>query len=141
MVEYKLGSIKNLDQITIDEQKEYKIWVNDLSGESESGFDESSIRPLLECDKITKTLIGDFFLVYILVKIVDTEIYGSAIVSEAGNLETIAIWYENSWKEIEDIYSNDKKIYLENLVPIFDENNCVFEYEYGKGRCNAYRKH
>jgi hypothetical protein len=74
--------------------------------------------------------------IYILVQIKDTEIYGFAIVNEYGNLETIAIWHENSWKEIENIYNKDKKIYLINLVPIFNENNCVYEYEYGKSNAN-----
>ena len=138
MAQYELGKLMNLDEITIDDQKKNKIWVNDLSGEDEDDFDETSMRPLLNENTITKEIVnGKTFLeVSILVQIKDTEIYGSAHIDENGNLNTIMMWQDDSWQEIENIVSKNEKIYIKNLVPIFGESDNTYEYVYGKDVAN-----
>jgi hypothetical protein len=134
--EYVFGNLVTLDDITIEDMELNKIWVNDLSGEDEDGFDETSIRPLLNKNNITKEMFKHFVEISILIKIKDTEMYGSANINEDGNIEAISIWHDNLWENIENIYENNGKIYLNNLVPIFNEKDNVYEYIYGEDRAN-----
>ena len=133
-IEYVFGGLVTLDDITLEDMKSNKVWVNDLSGENEDGFDETSIRPLLNVDNITKEMVEAFVEVSILIKIKGTEIYGSANIDAEGNLEVISIWHNESWENIEKVCSENEKIILTNLVSVFNESDNEYEYYWRKDR-------
>jgi len=133
-IEYVFGDLITLDDITIEDIMSNKVWVNDLSGENEDGFDKTSIRPLLNVDNITKEMVEAFVEVSILIKIKGTEIYGSANIDTEGNLEVISIWHNESWENIEKVYSENEKIILTNLVSVFNESDKEYEYYWRKDR-------
>jgi len=130
-IEYLFGDLVALDNITIEDMMSNKVWVNDLSGESEDGFDETSIRPLLNVDNITKEMVESFLDVSILIKIKGTDIYGSANIDIKGNLDVVLVWYNESWKNIEKIHTKSEKIILTNLVSVFNESDNEYEYYWG----------
>jgi hypothetical protein len=47
----ELGPLKTLDDITIDDMKQYPIWVNDFSGESLE-------RPVINNNDVTEKMIS-----------------------------------------------------------------------------------
>ena len=55
---WTLGELKNLDDISIDDMTANPIWANDLSGEWEDGFDESSERPLIGANDVTEKMLS-----------------------------------------------------------------------------------
>ena len=133
-IEYVFGGLVTLDDITIEDMKSNKVWVNDLSGEYEDDFDETSIRPLLHADNVTKKMLESFVEVSILIKVKGTGVYGSANIDPEGNLEVISVWANKAWENIESVYSESEKIILINLVSIFNENDNEYEYSWGKDK-------
>jgi len=139
-VEYVFGDLVTLDDITIEDMMSNKVWVNDLSGESEDGFDETSIRPLLNVDNITKEMVESFLEVSILIKIKGTEIYGSANIDIEGNLEVVLVWHNESWENIEKVYSESERIIITTLVSVFNESDNEYEYYWGTEKAKKIRK-
>jgi len=106
--EYQLGSLKSLEEITIDEMIQYPIWVNDLSGEDHEDFDETSIRPLLDNKNITSELVNEFFEVSVLVKHVESGIFCSVIVQEDSRFSILSAWKDGQWVEPKKIFNMNK---------------------------------
>jgi len=104
---FNLGELKNLDDITIDDMKENPIWVNDLSGETVEGYDESSERPVLNTNNVTKKLISKFFSVTILIYCDELKLHGAANVESLTETSTLVFWKDRKWQENNDFIERE----------------------------------
>lgn len=93
-----LGNLKKLEEMTIHDYFHHPIWVNDLSGESKRGFDETSERPYLGNDSVSRALFSQFFQVSVLVKI-DSQFDGVAYFMGKDEIFTLSVWHEGKWKD------------------------------------------
>jgi hypothetical protein len=110
---YQLGANKQLEKFVLDDMKEYPVWVNDLSGEFEDGFDESSQRPIIGEINVNKRFAREFLTVTILVKDSDSNIYATVNYEQDGTFSTLCIWQDNSWIGSDDLFPNlESKIFI-----------------------------
>jgi hypothetical protein len=96
---YKTGKSKPLEEITLEDVLENKIWEWALDEESEENQDETWQRPILDCENVT----AEIFNPTITLKIKDSEIYASAeFDNETESLNAISIWVDNEWKILDE---------------------------------------
>ena len=122
---YKTGKSKPLEEITLEDVLENKIWEWAFDEESEENQDETWQRPILDCENVT----DEIFNPTITLKIKNTEIYASAeFDNEEENLSAISIWIENQWK-ILDEYEGETPIVFIALPKINGIPNVEFKCE------------
>lgn len=122
----KLGKLKNLEEITLDDMYQNPIWVNDLSGENDEESDETSERPLIGATDVTKQVLKEFVSVSIFIKVVGSNMYGSAHYDEDGNLSAMSFWSDKSWQSPSAIFPKGEKVIVEAIPSIEGEKNCRF---------------
>ena len=116
---YKTGKSKPLEEITLEDVLENKIWEWSLGEENQ---DETWQRPILECENVT----DEIFNPTITLKIKNSEIYASAeFDNETESLSVISIWVENEWK-ILDEYNGEAPIIFVALPKINGISNVEF---------------
>lgn len=94
--------------MTIHDYFQHPIWVNDLSGESKSGFDETSERPYLGNDSVSRALLSQFFQVSVLVKI-DGCFDGVAdFMGKGDEIFALNAWHEGKWKDPTEVIINEE---------------------------------
>ena len=125
---YKLGQLKKLETISIDEFKEHPVWVCDLSGESKKGYDETSIRPILEDVNITSGLERKFVSVEFLIKIVDKDIWGTASYLNKKQITSIGLWLDKSWKTIHEANLLEEDVIIEVVPEIHGKKGVKYMY-------------
>lgn len=123
----ELGPLKNLDDITIEDMQKYPIWINDVSGEHEEGFDESSERPVINSDDVTKKILSSYVSVSILVKCEQLNLPGSANIEEDGSISVLVFWKDGKWQPNNKFIKEDK-IIIQSVPSIKGEKNIKFEY-------------
>lgn len=112
-----LGPLKRLEDITLQDMRENPIWVCDLSGEWEEGYDETSQRPLTEANHVTEDMLDEFVSVSVLIKFTNSDEWGSADVDENGNLCALAVWRENEWIDGRHAFDGKEQVELE-VIPV-----------------------
>ncbi len=127
--QYQLGSLKMLEDITLDDMLENPIWVNDLSGEGEDDFDETAERPVIGAKEVTYDMIDDFVSVSVLIKFPEIDKFGSANVVENGTLDAVAIWDDGDWVDGRQFFQDKEKAKLEVIPDILDGKDKSFVYD------------
>ena len=94
-----LGNLVRLESLTGDDLVRHPIWVNDLSGESSIGFDETSIRPVLEEVSVTRQLARQYAELSIALQDTESDALFSANYRDDGQLECVATWKDEKWIE------------------------------------------
>jgi hypothetical protein len=94
---YRLGKLKNLTDVTIEDFRRHHIWVCDLSGEGKKGHDETSIRPLLEEADITPRLARRFASLEFLTRLPSTDVWGSASYFDKASIRSVGFWVNGGW--------------------------------------------
>ncbi len=126
---WTLGELKNLDDISLDDMKNYPIWINDLSGEWENGFDESSERPLIGANDITDDILSEFVSISVLVKFPDQNEFGSANLEDDGSVSCIAVWRNNEWVIGSKAFQEQSDIELSVIPSIIGEEDVTYIYD------------
>ena len=124
-----LGPLKNLEDITLEDMKNNPIWVNDLAGEWEDDFDESSERPILGTEDITSEIIDEFVSISMLVKVNDENIFGSANLEEDGSVSCLAIWQDNKWIISNKAFQGKDHVEIEVIPSIDGVKNNIYNYD------------
>ena len=124
-----LGNLKNLDDITLDDMKNNPIWINDVSGEWEDEFDESSERPVLGATDITKGMRSEFISISMLVEFPNDDAFGSANLEDDGTISCVAIWENNEWVDGRKAFQNKDNVDIKLIPTVEGEANILFVYD------------
>ena len=108
--------------------KKYPIWVNDLSGEYTDGFDETSERPIINATELTEKMLIKYFLVNILVRCEEFNLWGVANIDENEELSVLVFWKNRKWQINKDFIGKNK-IIIESVPSIKGRSNLRFEYD------------
>jgi hypothetical protein len=119
----KLGPLKSLEDITINDMIEYPIWVEDLSGESLDDFDETAERPIVNTKDVTKEMLENYVRVNVLVEVVGTDILSCAYVEDDGTLSTLVAWVNDNWIDLNKHLDERKEIILKPIPSIFGKRH------------------
>ena len=114
----ELGELKKLDDISLEDMKNYPVWVNDLSGENIEEFDETSERPIINNISISKHLVKKFVSVTVLTKIENSEDYATVNYERDGTFVDLCPWKDGKWSNIQTVFPELGTIKLESLVEI-----------------------
>ena len=126
---WSLGNLKNLEDITLDDMKNNPIWVNDITGEWENDFDESSERPIIGTNDITSSMIDEFVSISMLVKFPSESEFGSANLEEDGSITCLAVWRDDEWIIGSKAFQGIDDIEIEIIPAINGENNIIYIYD------------
>ena len=96
---YKTGKSKPLDEITLEDVLENKIWEWALDEEGDENQDETWQRPILDCENVT----DDIFNPTITLKIKNSDFFASAEYDGKSEcLNAISFWSDKEWKVLND---------------------------------------
>jgi len=127
--DWKLGALKNLDDITLDDMKINPIWANDVSGEWEDNFDESSERPLLGTNDITKAMLSEFVSISMLVEFPNENELGSANIEDDSSISCVAVWRNSEWLDVGKAFESESDIEIKAIPTINGKKGVVFVYD------------
>jgi hypothetical protein len=126
---FQLGNLKRLEDMSLSDFTEHPIWVADLSGECDDGFDETSQRPVVGTCDVTKSMLKEFVSVSVLIAISGTDIQGTADVSEDLNLSTLCLWQDDEWKSPKEIRGFPEDAHVEVIPTIEGQENLRLSYD------------
>jgi hypothetical protein len=123
---YRLGELKKLEKMRIRDFKDHPVWVCDLSGESTRGHDETSIRPLLDEVDVTPRFARRFVSVELLIRIPETDTWGTASYQDKDTLSTLGFWIENSWQTPSEAGLAENEVKIEAIASIGGQKSVRF---------------
>jgi hypothetical protein len=126
---YQLGDMKRLEDITLDDMREHPIWINDLGGEAQHGFDETSQRPVIGDANVTKRMLKESVSVSVHVTVAGTSFEGSADLSGDPSLSALAVWFDGEWKAPRDIAGFPSEAQIELVPALLGEEHVRFTYD------------
>jgi hypothetical protein len=94
-----LGNLVRLEDLTGEDFLRHPVWVNDLSAESIFGFDETSVRPVLEEVSVTREMALHFLELSIALREIRSGLLFTANYREDGQLDCVAAWKDGNWIE------------------------------------------
>lgn len=126
---WNLGDLKNLDDITLKDMQTNPIWVNDLSGEFEDDFDESSERPILNVTDVCSALFSQFASIAVLAEFPKENEIGSVNIEDVNNISCAAVWRNDEWIVGKKAFAGKENIEIKVIPSINGANNILFIYD------------
>ena len=117
-----LGNLVNLGDVSGADFLRHPVWVNDLSGEGNAAFDETSVRPVLEEINVTPQFRRRFVSVSIALRDVGSNELVTADYLESGELECVMRWQSDQWCD------QNTRVVLEAVPMIEGRSRMRFEF-------------
>ncbi len=117
-----------MEDLTGEDFLRHPVWVNDLSGESTIGFDETSIRPVLIDVSVTPQIAHRYVELMIGLREIKSDLLFAANFRDDGQLDCVAAWSDGNW--IEPV----SEVVLKAIPKIEDDTGVRFKFNPDSGR-------